>query len=70
MGKSEKEFEKIAREHKNTIYTVCFMFSKDNDVVAQKCPSIHIHEIEGRFYIHHFLFPHIKPTIIVIKIYL
>lgn len=33
MGKSEKEFEKIVREHKNTIYTVCFMFSKDNDEV-------------------------------------
>ena len=33
MKKSEKEFEKIVREHKNTIYTVCFMFSKDNDEV-------------------------------------
>ena len=33
MEKSEKEFEKIVREHKNTIYTVCFMFSKDNDKV-------------------------------------
>ena len=33
MEKSEKEFEKIVREHKNTIYTVCFMFSKDNDEV-------------------------------------
>ena len=29
----EKEFEKIVREHKNTIYTVCFMFSKDADEV-------------------------------------
>ena len=33
MEKSEKEFEKIVREHKNTIYTVCFMFSKDADEV-------------------------------------
>lgn len=33
MEKSEKEFEKIVREHKNTIYTVCFMFSKDNDEI-------------------------------------
>ena len=37
----EKEFEKIVREHKNTIYTVCFMFSKDTDEVAQKRPTIH-----------------------------
>ena len=29
----EKEFEKIVKEHKNTIYTVCFMFSKDADEV-------------------------------------
>lgn len=29
----EKEFEKIVKEHKNTIYTVCFMFSKDTDEV-------------------------------------
>ena len=33
MEKSEKEFEQIVREHKNTIYTVCFMFSKDTDEV-------------------------------------
>ena len=29
----EKEFEKIVKEHKNTIYSVCFMFSKDADEV-------------------------------------
>ena len=29
----EKEFKKIVKEHKNTIYTVCFMFSKDADEV-------------------------------------
>ena len=29
----EKEFEKIVKEQKNTIYTVCFMFSKDADEV-------------------------------------
>ena len=33
MKEKEKEFEQIVREHKNTIYTVCFMFSKDNDEV-------------------------------------
>jgi len=29
----EKEFEQLVKEHKNTIYTVCFMFSKDSDEV-------------------------------------
>lgn len=33
MKEKEKEFEQIVREHKNTIYTVCFMFSKDTDEV-------------------------------------
>lgn len=30
----EQEFEKIVRQHKGTIYTVCYMFSKDSDEVA------------------------------------
>lgn len=30
---NEREFELLVREHKNTIYTVCFMFSKDKDEV-------------------------------------
>lgn len=29
----EKEFEQLVKKHKNTIYTVCFMFSKDSDEV-------------------------------------
>lgn len=29
----ELEFAKIVKEHKNTIYTVCYMFSKDADEV-------------------------------------
>lgn len=33
MDSKEKEFEKIVREHKSTIYTVCYMFSKDRDEV-------------------------------------
>lgn len=28
-----KDFERMVREHKSTIYTVCFMFSKDADEV-------------------------------------
>ena len=30
---SETDFERIVREHKSTIYTVCYMFSKDADEV-------------------------------------
>lgn len=33
MDNKEKEFERIVREHKGTIYTVCYMFSKDHDEV-------------------------------------
>ena len=30
----EQLFSNLVREHKSTIYTVCYMFSKDNDEVA------------------------------------
>ena len=33
MESNEKEFSKMVREHKTTIYTVCYMFSKDNDEI-------------------------------------
>lgn len=33
MKNQETEFTKIVREHKTTIYTVCYMFSKDKDEV-------------------------------------
>ena len=33
MKTLETAFAKMIREHKNTIYTVCFMFSKDSDEV-------------------------------------
>ena len=29
----QEEFARLVREHKSTIYTVCYMFSKDNDEV-------------------------------------
>lgn len=29
----EREFERLVYEHKGTIYTVCYMFSKDHDEV-------------------------------------
>ena len=31
---TEHVFEKMVREHKSTIYTVCYMFSSDKDEVA------------------------------------
>ncbi|MCR5351761.1 MAG: sigma-70 family RNA polymerase sigma factor [Bacteroidales bacterium] len=31
---TEQQFEKMIREHKGTIYTVCYMFSNDPDEVA------------------------------------
>ena len=33
MDDKEREFELIVRSHKSTIYTVCYMFSKDYDEV-------------------------------------
>lgn len=33
MNSSEQEFARIIREHKATIYTVCYMFSKDKEEV-------------------------------------
>lgn len=33
MKIDEKEFEQFVKKHKNTIYTVCFMFSKDSEEV-------------------------------------
>ena len=33
METLELEFEQLVRKHKSTIYTVCFMFSKDADEV-------------------------------------
>lgn len=34
MITKETEFEQIVKAHKSTIYTVCYMFSKDADEVA------------------------------------
>lgn len=33
MNTLELKFEQMVREHKSTIYTICFMFSKDADEV-------------------------------------
>lgn len=33
MDTAKTDFERMVQEHKNTIYTVCFMFSNDSDEV-------------------------------------
>ena len=33
MTSKETDFEQVVKEHKSTIYTVCYMFSKDADEV-------------------------------------
>ena len=33
MEDLKKEFEELVKRHKTTIYTVCFMFSKDKEEV-------------------------------------
>ncbi len=40
--KSDKEmfFEKIVEENKNIIYTICYMFSKNNDEIADLFQSV------------------------------
>lgn len=44
---TEREFEKIVREHKGTIYTVCYMFSNDADEVADLFQEILINLWRG-----------------------
>lgn len=34
MNELERKFEEMVREHRGTIYTVCYMFSNDQDEVA------------------------------------
>jgi len=40
MTDKELEFTRLVREHKSTIYTVCYMFSKDSDEVADLFQTI------------------------------
>ena len=54
MENLEKEFTKMVREHKDTIYMVCYMFSKDNAEVEDLYQEILINlwrsmpQFEGR----------------------
>lgn len=47
MEDKEKEFAQIVREHKRRIYTVCYMFSKDADEVADLFQDILINMWKG-----------------------
>ena len=47
MSPIEQEFTKVVREHKGTIYTVCYMFSKDEDEVADLFQEILINIWKG-----------------------
>ena len=44
---TERAFEKMIREHKGTIYTVCYMFSTDRDEVADLFQEILINLWQG-----------------------
>ena len=44
---TEKEFEKMVREHRGTIYTVCYMFAQDNEEVADLFQEILINLWKG-----------------------
>lgn len=47
MDSLELEFARIVREHKGTIYTVCYMFSKDEDEVADLFQDILVNLWKG-----------------------
>ncbi|MBQ0062750.1 MAG: sigma-70 family RNA polymerase sigma factor [Prevotella sp.] len=43
----ERDFARIVREHRNTIYTVCYMFSKDADEVSDLFQEVLINMWKG-----------------------
>ena len=47
MQPIENDFARIVREHKGTIYTVCYMFSKDEDEVADLFQDILVNLWKG-----------------------
>ena len=47
MDSLEIDFARIVREHKGTIYTVCYMFSKDEEEVADLFQEILINLWKG-----------------------
>ena len=47
MDSFEIDFARIVREHKGTIYTVCYMFSKDEEEVADLFQDILVNLWKG-----------------------
>lgn len=47
MNRLEQDFTKVVREHKGTIYTVCYMFSNDSNEVADLFQEILINIWKG-----------------------
>ncbi len=47
MDSQELEFSRIVREHKGTIYTICYMFSKDEEEVADLFQDILVNLWKG-----------------------
>ena len=47
MNSFEIDFARIVREHKRTIYTVCYMFSKDEEEVADLFQDILVNLWKG-----------------------
>lgn len=47
METSESEFAKLVTTHRSTIYTVCYMFSKDEDEVADLFQEVLINLWKG-----------------------
>lgn len=47
MDSLELDFARAVREHKSTIYTVCYMFSKDEDEVADLFQDILVNLWKG-----------------------
>lgn len=47
MDSTELDFARIVREHKATIYTVCYMFSKDEEEVADLFQDILVNLWKG-----------------------
>lgn len=47
MDSQELEFARIVREHKGTIYTVCYMFSKDEEEIADLFQDILVNLWKG-----------------------
>ncbi len=47
MDNREKEFSRLVEQHKSTVYTVCYMFSKDPDEVEDLFQDVLINLWKG-----------------------